>query len=311
MNLSSTPVRVGAFAIGLLLVLGIGTLAGRAAGPIDVTPTAEHGHDSEMDGMTTHAHDTGHETGHNTGHEAEATPAGLAVSAGGYTLVPATTRLPAGHAVPVAFEITGPDGAAVTDFDLQHDKRLHLIAVRRDLDSFQHVHPVMAADGRWTTTLDLTPGPWRLFADFKPTGGEATTLGIDAEVGGSYRPAAPAPDSTVSTVGGYQVRLDGDLVAGDEAELRLTVSHDGEPVTDLQPYLAAYGHLVALREGDLAYLHVHPDGEPGDGTTDPGPTITFSAHVPTAGRYRLFLDFKHDGVVRTASFAVTATRGAP
>jgi hypothetical protein len=298
MNLSSTPVRAGAFAVGLLLVLGAGTLVGRAAGPIDVTPTAEHGHDSggAMDGMATH--------------EADTVPAGLAVSAGGYTLVPASTRLAAGRDVPVAFQITGPDGAAVTDFDLQHDKRLHLIAVRRDLAGFQHVHPVMDADGRWATTLDLTPGPWRLFADFKPADGEATTLGVDVEVGGSYRPAAPAPDSTVADVDGYQVRLDGDLVAGDEATLRLTVSHAGAPVTDLQPYLAAYGHLVALREGDLAYLHVHPDGEPGDGTTEPGPTITFRAHVPSAGRYRLFLDFKHDGVVRTASFAVTATRGA-
>ena len=41
--------------------------------------------------------------------------------------------------------------------------------------------------------------------------------------------------------------------------LTLTVTKDGQPVTDLQPYLGAYGHLVALRAGDLAYLHVHPE----------------------------------------------------
>jgi uncharacterized protein YfaP (DUF2135 family) len=77
-------------------------------------------------------------------------------------------------------------------------------------------------------------------------------------------------------------------------------------VTDLQPYLGAYGHLVALRSGDLAYLHVHPDGAPRDGTTSPGPDVVFHADVPSAGTYHLYLDFKHDGVVRTAAFTVEA-----
>ena len=85
-----------------------------------------------------------------------------------------------------------------------------------------------------------------------------------------------------------------------------TVTKDGVPVTDLQPYLAAYGHLVALRAGDLAYLHVHPAGAPGDGVTPAGPGITFYATAPSAGDYRLFLDFRHAGVVRTAEFTVHA-----
>jgi hypothetical protein len=89
------------------------------------------------------------------------------------------------------------------------------------------------------------------------------------------------------------------------------VSKDGQPVTDLQPYLAAYGHLVALREGDLAYLHVHPDGAPGDGVTPAGPQIEFVAEVPSAGGYRLFLDFQHDGVVRTAEFTVPTGPAVP
>ena len=50
---------------------------------------------------------------------------------------------------------------------------------------------------------------------------------------------------------------------------------------------------MALRDGDLAYLHVHPDGAPDDGTTEPGPDVVFYAAVPSAGRYHLFLDFQH------------------
>ena len=58
---------------------------------------------------------------------------------------------------------------------------------------------------------------------------------------------------------------------------------DGEPVTDLQPYLGAYGHLVALRDGDLAYLHVHPDGSPATARPSPDRTCVFDAEVPSAG----------------------------
>ena len=69
---------------------------------------------------------------------------------------------------------------------------------------------------------------------------------------------------------------------------------------------------MALRQGDLAYLHVHPEGEPGDGKTKPGPGITFFAEAPSPGAYRLYLDFKHDGEVRTAEFTVYAGgAGAP
>ena len=116
-------------------------------------------------------------------------------------------------------------------------------------------------------------------------------------------------ESRTADVDGCAVTLDGDLEAGSDARLTLSVTRDGEPVTDLQPYLGAYGHLVALRSGDLAYLHVHPDGTPDDGTTKPGPHVVFYASVPSAGTYHLFLDFKHDGVVHTAAFTVQASGG--
>jgi hypothetical protein len=69
--------------------------------------------------------------------------------------------------------------------------------------------------------------------------------------------------------------------------------------------------LVALRVGDLGYLHVHPEGEPGDGVTGPGPGITFMATAPSGGVYRLYLDFQHDDGVRTAEFTVRTTATAP
>ena len=120
----------------------------------------------------------------------------------------------------------------------------------------------------------------------------------DLAVAGDFAPQPLPEPATAFKVDGYTVVLDGQLVPGQESELTLSVSRAGQPVTDLQPYLAAYGHLVALREGDLAYLHVHPQ----DG--DAGPEVPFAVEVPSPGGYRLFFDFKHDGVVRTAELAV-------
>jgi hypothetical protein len=250
------------------------------------------------------AHDTGHDTGHGapepsaTGHAepgpnaaAAHLPGGLLAADQGYALSPVADAQ-------FAYRIVGPDGHAVTKFDVVHDRPMHLIVARRDLSGFRHVHPTMSTDGTWRIEAPFSaPGVWRAYADFRPTGGPALTLGIDVHRSGDYqvRPL-PAPALT-STVDGYAVSL-----ARSGKEFTFTVQRDGRPVGDLQPYLGSYGHLVALRQADLAYLHVHPERASAG-------SITFAVEVPSAGTYRLFLDFQHQGVVRTAEFTIVEGAG--
>jgi hypothetical protein len=299
----STTTKLLGFVVVVVAVLAAAVGVGKLVGPADAPEAADHESMDEGHEETGEAHGTSSDEAAST---AVDVPKGLMVSQNGYTLELGRTDAPAGSAVPIEFTIVGPAGEPVTDYDVEHEKELHLIAVRRDFSGFQHVHPVMDAEGTWRTDLDLTAGEWRVFADFKASGADALTLGHDLAVAGSYRPER-STESTTSQVGRYTVTLEGDLTAGTDAELTLSVTLDGEPVTDLEPYLGAYGHLVALRAGDLAYLHVHPEGTPDDGTTEPGPDVVFYAQVPSAGRYHLYLDFKHRGVVRTAAFTVTGT----
>ena len=177
------------------------------------------------------------------------------------------------------------------------------------MTGFWHVHPELAADGTWSVRLNLPEaGSYRVFTDISPTRlGRTITLGADLAVSGAYDPRPTPGETRTAVVDGYEVILDGDLAPGDGDLLTLTVRKDGRPVTDLQPYLAAFGHLVVLRAGDLAYIHVHPNGEPGDGITASGPDITFHTAVPGPGTYRFFLDFKHGDTVRTAAFTLVAT----
>jgi hypothetical protein len=294
--------KITVFTAALAATFGTAYGVGNGIGPIGEDPApARH----ERHGEASPQPEGG---GGHGGHE-EVPAGGLQISEAGYTLDLRTPRVTAGERADLRFTIRDGDGRAVTAYQREHDKELHLIVASRDLVTYRHLHPTRAADGTWSTPVDLPrAGGYRVFADFTPArkGAENLTLGADLAASGPYEPQRlPAPNTTAK-IHGYEVRLNGGLHPGKAGELELDVSRAGKPVTDLQPYLGAYGHLVALRSGDLAYLHVHPNGEPGDGRTKPGPGISFTATAPSTGTYRLFLDFKHDGEVHTAAFTVRA-----
>lgn len=236
---------------------------------------------------------------------------GLSLSNGGLVLSPVEAPRATGEAGTLGFRVETADGTAVTDFAEAHEKELHLIVVRSDGSEFRHVHPTMTAGGDWSIpwTWDAA-GTYRVFADFTPAGEDAAglTLTQTVQVDGSFT-SAPTETSRVDEVDGFTVEMKGDLVAGTASDLTISVSRDGEPVTTLEPYLGAFGHLVALREGDLAYLHVHAAGDEPEAGETSGPTIGFGAEAPTAGRYLLYLDFQVDGTVHTAEFVLDAAHG--
>ncbi|MFB9674691.1 hypothetical protein [Streptosporangium vulgare] len=310
-------IKVGAYALGLAVVFGGALGAGRLAGPVGPVGSAaaesSHGTGTERGAGEDAGAGADHGGHQDAGQETAAArtpalPAGLQVAQGGYMLMPETDEVKAGERTDFRFSVIGPGGSPVTGFTTQHDKKMHFIVVRRDLTGFQHLHPTQLGGGVWSVPLELpSAGEYRAFADFAPEGAQPLTLGMDLSVAGDYRPEPPAVPAETAEVGDYTVTLTGDLIPGRTSMLTLSIAKDGEPVTDLQPYLAAYGHLVALRDGDLAYLHVHPDGAPDDGRTAPGPNITFYAEVPSAGTYGLYLDFKHAGTVRTAVFTAATS----
>jgi len=277
----SAGARVAAFVAVLFLLFGGAALAGGAIEP--------HG-DDEMS-TETHSAKRGAHGG------AAAHPVrGLAVAADDLRVVVERPELRRGRTEDLRFRIVDERGRTVRDFDVEHEKRMHLILARRDLTGFQHLHPTQGADGTWSVAASLDEaGSYRLFADFSHED-TPQTLATDLRVDGDadLRPL-PAPQPAAKSDGGYDVRLDaGSAHPGREAELRFTITRDGVPVKT-QPYLGAGGHLVGLREGDMAFLHVHP-------TEQSRNTVAFAATFPTEGRYRLFLQFKHEGRVQTVAF---------
>jgi hypothetical protein len=262
---------------------------GAATGGSGPAPVAAEAHGMAMEhGATTPA--------------ARQRASGLATTAGGFTFAPVRTRFGVGRS-DFRFRIVDAHGEPAHDFTLEGGVRLHLIVVRRDFVGYTHVHPALQPDGSWRVPLDFRePGVYRAYADFEQHG-EKTVVGHDLFVAGAMQARPLPPVRRVTTVGGYRVELaPATLHAGEAGVLHFDVSRDGGPVERFESYVGMRGHLIALRDGDLAYAHVHAL----DGTTTG--RIDFKPELEAAGAYRLFLQFKLDGRVYTAPFTIEVQR---
>jgi hypothetical protein len=193
----------------------------------------------------------------------------------------------------ISFHIAD-ERSTLTDFMVHHGAAMHVALIRDDLSGFQHVHPTMAPDGAWTVAVDLSkPGRWRVTADSMPTGASGNVVVVtDITVPGDATPEPlPPPNDTVATEG-LMVTRDG---------LRFTITaEDGSAATGLDSYLGQSAHLVAFRQGDLQYTHLHPSNDDiGD--------YRFDGSLPGPGTYRLFLQVTHNGAVLTVPFTVVQT----
>jgi hypothetical protein len=168
MNAAQTIV---AFVVGLAVVFAVAVFVGRSIGP---------------EGGAVVQQAPAHEDGHGA-HDAAAAESlgGLSSVQDGYTLELADDRFQAAGRIPLKFRILDANGAPVTRYIENHEKLLHLIAVRNDLAGFQHVHPLLDSDGTWGVPVDFSrAGDYRIFADFTPAGGPGVTLGATVHVGG-------------------------------------------------------------------------------------------------------------------------------
>ena len=92
----------------------------------------------------------------------------------------------------------------------------------------------------------------------------------------------------------------------------------GKPATDMQPYLGMAGHAAFVKTDGTVFAHTHPDGsaamadvmlasESVGAGMDMAPVkltpeVSFPYGFPSAGRYRIFIQMKHDGTVETGVF---------
>lgn len=250
--------------------------------------------DDSMAGM-----DMGSDASMDMGHEAPAVGLRLALSAG---------QVEAAQPTQLSFTVITADGKIVNTYEVEQTKELHFVMVRSDLTGYQHLHPTRAADGTWTTPVTFDQGgTYRLVADFVPVlDGVATgrtSITADLTVNGSgVETPLPAPSTSVTTADGFTVTLAGALASSANSVLTFQIVDGAGAPVKLEPYLGAFGHLVAFAQSDLAYTHIHPNSaDEGNGM------LTFEGQVAAPGPQRLFLQFSTGGQVRLAEFTINAS----
>lgn len=201
----SAAARIGGFAALLVVVLVAAAFAGSRISPTVEVSGAHDGSTGEEMMRSHEVEKKEPEAPAHGSHEDEAaasnTLPGLAVAQDGYRLVTDEQTLSAVKPQTLNFQIESADGSTVSDFDVEHDRRMHLIVVRRDFQGFQHLHPEQGSDGGWSVEVrGIQPGVYRTFADFA-TAGRSLTLANDLFVTGRFEPKRLAPVSRTSDAG--------------------------------------------------------------------------------------------------------------
>lgn len=196
------------------------------------------------------------------------------------------------------------DGAMVKDFDVVHEKRIHLIVVSDGLSQFAHIHPDIDSAGSLTVTYAFpTGGTYRLYADFKPVGKNQTVAMAEVKVLGNPTPAPNLIPNAPGNIAGPELNAKVAIpTAKASEESKITISlldSMDKPVTDLQPYLGAMGHLVIISADGKHYVHAHAiEGKSINGA------VEFAAHFAQAGVYKAWGEFQRAGKVFTVPFVL-------
>ena len=225
-----------------------------------------------------------------------------------------------------------------------HGKLMHLFMVREPgLDALAHLHPIARTPEQLAfdaTLPPLPPGRYRVYGDIVHESGYAQTLVGSVDVTEPVSAPAAATDTDDSSFSGTAVpeasttafdfgdgtrlewqRGESPFVAGAERDLRLAVRDATGSVTTVEPYMGMAAHLVVASRDGSVFAHLHPSGSismaamqkfAGASGADPhaghvmplDSTVDVPFAFPKPGPYRMFVQVKRDGVVRTAAFDI-------
>ncbi len=203
-----------------------------------------------------------------------------------------------GDSVTLTFRVLNPTtGQTVRDFEIVHEKLMHLFVVSENLAFFAHLHPLLQADGTFTLNVRLPyGGMYRMLADYYPSGSvpqlAVNTLFVS---GSSDHPKitpslVPCPAENLTAT----LRLDPETpIAGLETKLLYAL----EPAAGIQRYLGAWAHMLVVSSDLIDLLHLHP-------FLVNGGAMQFNVIFPRSGMYRIWTQFQRLGIVNTVVFTV-------
>ena len=224
---------------------------------------------------------------------------------------PSTDLIKAGVAVDLSLTPKNKDNMNLpVPLDVEHEKKIHLIAVSEDLSWFDHIHPEYQSDGSYLVKETFpNGGKYLLYADYKPTGSTHQLEKTEIQVEGKTMVSANYKEIKASaTSGTYTVTLKPDggrFLSNQEIHFDGQFAKGGKrfDVNGLQSYLGAKGHMVGIQTSSKTYVHLHPEVE--------NDILHFHATFAEAGMYRAWLQFIADDQLHTVDFTIMVEQGEP
>lgn len=216
--------------------------------------------------------------------------------------------IPAGAKLRIEIRVANPKtGAPVKHFQIIHEKTIHLFLVSEDLSFFSHEHPDLGADGVFRLDTRLPkPGTYKISADFMPEGGSPQFLSrIVSTAGYKHGLADSIVKPPLDLTPKHSVNLDVGLTLDPEQPLagkKTMLFFHVKPAEGLEPYLGAWGHLLAASNDLVDTIHTHPIyvTEPASGEKQ----IQFNMFFPREAIYRVWVQFQRNGQVNTVEFTI-------
>lgn len=207
---------------------------------------------------------------------------------------------------------------SIAKLEIDHEKPMHLVVVSQDLNWFQHVHPILQPDGSLSLPFTFpSAGNYVLFADFTPVGGTHQTFPFPLQVTGWKRPTVALSENLKQTWKKDDYSATVKVTPGTPTKFVYTLKYKGKPIKDLGQYLGATGHLVAISEDTLTYVHQHASGtghvhggghdahaEHAAPPAKAGPDVTFDVTFPKPGLYKTWAQFNHKGNLLTVDYVL-------
>ena len=225
---------------------------------------------------------------------------------------------------PAAFAIESPYSV----LERVHEKEMHVLVISDDLAAFSHIHPDPITR-RFFAGTHVFPhaGSYWIFVDHTPAGKTQTIAKFRVTVEGP-----PRARSALRETGARQAALDGvravlttkgPLQAGQDIAFHFALNDasNGEKISNLEPYLGAWGHILFVRQEGDEVIHAHPlesDAAPASPWVHshamPGPSpaeIQTVTGFKRPGLYKLWLQVQRHGAVLTFPFVLRIAAPEP
>lgn len=185
-------------------------------------------------------------------------------------------------------------GLPVSELDVVHDKIMHVILIRNDLEYFDHIHPRQKEIGVFSVSYQFyAPGEYRVWIDFTVDGMQHI-VDFDMAVTGNSEDQ-PAPNNMKNL--NIETKLPYEIKVNEPTKLDFIVKDsNNNSVFIEEKFLEANAHLIVIDEKLSEFGHSH------DEEFDGNNNISFEYNFKNTGQHKLWLQFSVDKVIRTAEF---------